>query len=168
VNVVRAIAPPSVYAAVVQMASGGEQTLVAQNSAARRFVSVQVETAWGRLPDAGHFVGIDKERADFPYIKALGLSSYPFLGGFSNPNDVPIDYYARLGSSSGHHAADPGCRRRVVIGFGARRNIIARAAGAMDQAVLAVRWPRESLADAGSQWVWGVTLILTAGPRSAG
>jgi hypothetical protein len=100
VNLIRAIAPPSVYAAVVTMAAGGENTLVAQSSTAKRFVSMQVETAWGRLPDVGHFVGIDSERADFPYITALGLSSYPFLAGFANPNDVPIDYYSRLNSSS--------------------------------------------------------------------
>jgi hypothetical protein len=99
VNLIRAIAPPSVYAAVVTMAAGGENTLVAQSSSAKRFVSVQVETAWGRLPDVGHFVGIDKERADFPYVKALGLSSYPYLAAFANPNDVPIDYYARVNSS---------------------------------------------------------------------
>ena len=100
VNLIRAIAPPSVYAAVVTMAAGGENTLVAQGSPAKRFVSMQVETAWGRLPDVGHFVGVDKERADFPYITAVGLSSYPYLAAFASPNDVPIDYYARLNSSS--------------------------------------------------------------------
>lgn len=100
VNLIRAIAPPTVYASVVTMAAGGENTLVAQNSAAKRFVSMQVETAWGRLPNVGHFVGVDTERADFPYITALGLSSYPYLAGFANPDDVPIDYYARLNSSS--------------------------------------------------------------------
>src|SRR3954468_2960490 len=99
VNLIRAIAPPTVYASVVTMAAGGENTLVAQSSAAKRFVSVQVETAWGRLPDVGHFVGIDRERADFPYIRALGLSSYPYLAGFANPSDVPVDYYARLNSA---------------------------------------------------------------------
>ena len=99
VNLVRAIAPPSVYAAVVAMTAGGENTLVAQSSTAKRFVSVQVETAWGRLPDVGHFVGIATERADFPYITALGLSSYPYLAAFATPNDVPVDYYARLNST---------------------------------------------------------------------
>jgi hypothetical protein len=99
-NLVRAIAPPSVYAAVVTMAAGGENTLVAQSSVAKRFISVQAETAWGRLPNVGHFVGIDTDRADFPFITALGLSSYPFLAGFANPSDVPVDYYARLGESS--------------------------------------------------------------------
>jgi hypothetical protein len=60
---------------------------------------VQVETAWGRLPDVGHFVGIDTERADFPFIKALGLSSYPFLASFAAPADVPDDYYAHVNGS---------------------------------------------------------------------
>lgn len=98
-NLVRAIAPANVYAGVRTIAAAGENTLVAQSSPAKRFVSVQVETAWGRLPDVGHFVGIDVDRADFPYIKVLGLSSYPFLAGFAEPGDVPVDYYARLGES---------------------------------------------------------------------
>jgi hypothetical protein len=100
-NLVRAIAPANVYAAVKAIAAQGENTLVAQHSAATRFISVQVETAWGRLPDAGQFVGIATDRADFPYIKAIGLSSYPYLGGFADPSDVPIDYYARIGVSGG-------------------------------------------------------------------
>jgi hypothetical protein len=100
VNLVRAIAPPSVYSAVVAIAAGGENTLVAQGSVAKRFVSVQVETAWGRLPNTGQFVGIATERADFPFTTALGLSSYPFLAGFANPGDVPVDYYARINESN--------------------------------------------------------------------
>ena len=99
-NLVRAIAPPSVYAAVVTIAAGGENSLVTQGSTAKRFISVQVETAWGRLPNVGRFVGIDADRADFPFIKALGLSSYPFLASFANPNDVPLDYYERLNAST--------------------------------------------------------------------
>jgi hypothetical protein len=99
-NLVRAIAPASVYGGVRTIVAGGENTLVSQGSTAKRFVSVQVETAWGRLPNVGHFVGIDADRADFPFIKALGLSSYPFLAGFAEPSDVPVDYYARLNESS--------------------------------------------------------------------
>lgn len=99
-NLVRAVAPPNVYAAVRTMVAGGEISLVAQGSKATRFVSVQVETAWGRLPNVGRYVGIDTDRADFPFITALGLSSYPFLAGFAEPNDVPVEYYARLNESS--------------------------------------------------------------------
>jgi hypothetical protein len=100
-NLVRAIAPGGVYAAVKAIAAQGENTLVTQHSTVIRFISVQVETAWGRLPNVGHYVGIDTDRADFPFIRALGLSSYPFLGGFADPADVPVDYYARLSESTG-------------------------------------------------------------------
>jgi hypothetical protein len=99
-NLVRAIAPANVYAGVRTIAAGGENTLVAQGSTAKRFISVQVETAWGRLPNVGHYVGIDTDRADFPYITALGLSSYPFLASFADPGDVPDDYYARLNTTN--------------------------------------------------------------------
>jgi len=34
--------------------------------------------------------------ADFPFIGALGLSTYAYLGGFAEPEDIPIDYYSRL------------------------------------------------------------------------
>jgi hypothetical protein len=98
-NLVRAIAPATVYAAVRTIAAAGENTLAAQHSAATRFISVQVETAWGRLPNVSHYVGIDVDRADFPFIKAIGLSSYPYLAGFAEPGDVPIDYYAHLNES---------------------------------------------------------------------
>src|SRR4051812_28131417 len=98
-NLVRAIAPANVYAAVRAIAAAGENTLVAQHSTATRFISVQVETAWGRLPNVGHFVGIDMDRLDFAFIKAIGLSSYPYLGGFAEPSDVPLDYYSRLNES---------------------------------------------------------------------
>lgn len=98
-NLIRTDSPPEVYAAIVRMTAAGDAALVAQGSTAKRFVSVQVETAWGRLPDVGRFVGIETERADFPFIGAIGLSSYPFLGGFAEPEEVPEDYYARLNES---------------------------------------------------------------------
>ena len=27
----------------------------------------------------------------------LGLSSYPYLGGFSEPEEIPVEYYSRIG-----------------------------------------------------------------------
>jgi hypothetical protein len=101
-NLVRAVAPASVYSALKTMVNAAAARLSQHASTARRFVSVQVETAWGRLPQTGQFVGIDQDRADFPFIAALGLSSYPFLGGFSDPADVPLDYYARLNGAPSH------------------------------------------------------------------
>jgi hypothetical protein len=55
-----------------------------------------VETAWGRLRGGTTWVGIDQDRTDFPFLDALGLSSYPYLGGFTDPDSIPLNYYARL------------------------------------------------------------------------
>lgn len=96
VNLVRFAAPPGVYEAVVAMANRGAQDLVLRGSNAQLFVSFQVETAWGRLGGDGSYVGIHAERDRFPFLDVVGLSSYPFLGGFDDPDDVPLTYYARL------------------------------------------------------------------------
>ena len=37
--------------------------------------------------------GVAADRVDFPFAQAFGLSSYPYLGGFVEPEDVPLDYY---------------------------------------------------------------------------
>jgi hypothetical protein len=61
------------------------------------YVSVQVETAWGRLGGpAGPYEGIAQDLIDFPFVDAIGLSSYPYLGGFAEPEGLPPDYYSRL------------------------------------------------------------------------
>jgi len=95
-NLVRLAAPPPVYAALVTMTGAAAAELRAHATTARLLVSVQVETAWGGLQGGTGFVGIAQDRADFPFIDALGLSSYPWLGGYQVPEDIPLDYYTRL------------------------------------------------------------------------
>ena len=95
-NLSRALLPADVYAALKTMVNASAASLTASGTTSKLCVSVQVETAWGRLPNTGRFMGIDDDLRDFPFIKALGLSSYPFLGGFAEPEDVPLDYYKRL------------------------------------------------------------------------
>ena len=68
-------------------------------SALPLYVSVQVETAWGKLGRQGPYVGIDQDLRDFPYVNVLGLSSYPYLGGFKDPDKIPLDYYTRVTGS---------------------------------------------------------------------
>jgi len=58
------------------------------------YVSVQVEVAWGR--PSGPYQGIAQDLTDFPFMDALGLSSYPYLGGFAVPEDLPPDYYSKV------------------------------------------------------------------------
>jgi hypothetical protein len=95
-NLVRAAAPPALYAAVVQAAAGAAADIRAHDASVKIFTTVQVEVAWGRLPPPGAYVGIAQDRADFPFMEALGLSSYPYLGGYADPDSLPLDYYSRL------------------------------------------------------------------------
>jgi hypothetical protein len=95
-NLIRFAAPAPVYAAVVTMVNAAAANLEALGTPTQLMVSVQVEVAWGRLQGTSTFIGIAQDRADFPFLDALGLSSYPYLGGFTQPEDIPDDYYHRL------------------------------------------------------------------------
>ena len=95
-NLVRAIAPASLYTAVVQAANGAAAGVRAVDPNVRLFSTVQVETAWGKLLPPGTFVGIAQDRIDFPFLQTIGLSSYPYLGGFTDPDSIPLDYYTAL------------------------------------------------------------------------
>ena len=99
-NLVRAAAPPSLYNALVQVANDAAADVRAVDGSVKLFASVQVETAWGALGGGGGYVGIAQDRADFPFMNALGLSSYPYLGGFTEPDSLPLDYYDRLDEGS--------------------------------------------------------------------
>lgn len=95
-NLIRLAAADSVYQAVVTMVNAAHAERMAQGSTTAMMVSVQVETAWGGLQGSGVYEGIDQDRTDFPFLDALGLSSYPYLGGFPDPDSIPLDYYSRL------------------------------------------------------------------------
>jgi hypothetical protein len=99
-NLIKALAPDSVYRALVSMANTVAVQIRAAGVPTKLFVSVQVETAWGRLGGGTTYVGIAQDLADFPFVDAIGLSSYPYLGGFATPEDVPLNYYARLAQES--------------------------------------------------------------------
>lgn len=98
-NLVRDIAPRPVYNALVRMTRDAAADVRASPSgrALPLYISVQVETAWGRLGPQKNYTGADRDIRDFPFVTALGLSSYPYLGGFSEPEQIPIEYYSRIG-----------------------------------------------------------------------
>jgi hypothetical protein len=100
-NLVRAIAPRPVYDAVVRMTNDAAADIRRQHpaSALPLYVSVQVETAWGKLGKQAAFVGIDQDMRDFPFMNVIALSSYPYLGGFKDPGQIPLDYYTRVRGS---------------------------------------------------------------------
>jgi hypothetical protein len=100
-NLVRAVAPRPIYNAVVRMTNDAASDIRRSRSASALplYVSVQVETAWGKLGQQSAYVGIDQDLHDFPFVNLLGLSSYPYLGGFRDPDQIPLDYYTRVRGS---------------------------------------------------------------------
>lgn len=94
-NLIRAIAPPRVYGGLVAAANLAAAEARLRDPALPLMITIQVEVANGRLP-GGAGAGIVQDRADFPFIQALGLSSFPYLAGSAQPEDVPLDYYSRL------------------------------------------------------------------------
>ena len=95
-NLVRAAAPAALYRGLVDAAAAAAAEARRAAPATRLFATVQVEVAWGRLVPGAGFTGIAIDRADFPFMEAIGLSSYPYLGGFVEPEELPLDYYTRL------------------------------------------------------------------------
>ncbi|MBM4188618.1 MAG: hypothetical protein FJ206_15040 [Gemmatimonadetes bacterium] len=93
-NLIRVAAPPALYQAVVAVANAAASDLAGLATRPRRFVSVQVETAWGKFTGQP-YQGIEADFRDFPFIEVLGLSSYPYVV-WAMPSDLPGDYYRRL------------------------------------------------------------------------
>jgi hypothetical protein len=94
-NLVRAIASPGLYHGLVKAANAAAAEARQRDPSVRLMISVQVDVANGRLP-GGAGAGIARDRADFPFIQALGLSSFPYLAGVADPEGVPFDEFTRL------------------------------------------------------------------------
>ena len=88
-NLIRLAGPPGVYAAIVAMTNAAASHHNGSSGAQLLYVSVQANVAWGRLGGTNSFVGIDRDRADFRFITGLGISSYPYLAGFTDPGQIP-------------------------------------------------------------------------------
>src|SRR5206468_3718068 len=67
-NLIRAAAPDSVYQALVVMANAAAAQIRDSSLPSPLYVSVQVETAWGRLTPGGPYEGIAQDLADFPFV----------------------------------------------------------------------------------------------------
>ena len=93
-NLIRLAAPASLYASLKQMVNAAANDLQFVGSSAKRYVSVQVDVAWG-WGQNNVYKGVEQDFADFPFMRALGLSSYPYFV-YADPDEVPLDYYSRL------------------------------------------------------------------------
>lgn len=94
-NLIRMVAPAPLYASLVQMVNAASNDLQLSGSTSRRYVSVQVDAAWGRALHNNVYQGVERDFTDFPFMQALGLSSYPYFV-FADPDEIPLDYYSRL------------------------------------------------------------------------
>lgn len=105
-NLVRLAAPPPLYANLVALSASIADTLAMLHTRLHRahdpvpYTSVQVDQAWGRLAGPAGYAGIATDLADFPFGGVLGLSSYPYLAGFAEPESIPANYYARIANDA--------------------------------------------------------------------
>ena len=93
-NLIRFIAPDSIYQGVKNAAAGAAAAVRVFDPTVALSVSVQVEVAWGKLGNTG-YTGIAQDLRDFPFMQEVGLSSYPYIV-YNTPADLPDDYYSRL------------------------------------------------------------------------
>jgi hypothetical protein len=98
-NAIRAAAAPAVYAAVRQVATDAAADLRADGCTSTLSVSLSVEYLWGR-DGVGVYRGPATDLADFPFMQEIPLTVFPYLGGYATPEDVPLDYFARIGRDS--------------------------------------------------------------------
>ncbi len=98
-NLVRLVAPDSIYQGVKAAANGAAGDVRGIDKAVSLSVSVQAEVAWGKLGGTS-YLGVAQDFTDFPFLQELGISSYPYLGGFAVPSAIPLNYYSQL--AAGH------------------------------------------------------------------
>jgi hypothetical protein len=98
-NLVRLAAPDSIYQGVKAAVNAAAVDVRVVDKQIPLSVSVQAEVAWGKLGGTS-YVGVAQDFADFPFLQELGISSYPYLGGFGAPSAIPLNYYSQL--ASGH------------------------------------------------------------------
>lgn len=94
-NLIRLAAPAPIYNGVKKAANDAAQALKQRKSTAKLSVSVQAETAWGRLQRTNSYIGVEQDFTDFPFVEEMGISSYPYFG-FSDPENIPNNYYTQL------------------------------------------------------------------------
>jgi len=128
VNLIRAAAPPSLYAAVKQVANDAITDLRAAGCTAKLSVSIQLEVVWGGLPPGSGYQGIATDLTDFPFMQEVPLSTYPYLGGFDTPEQIPADYYARVRNEAGKpvRVVEGGWASETVSGIVSSRDEQAR------------------------------------------
>lgn len=98
-NLIRLASPENIYNAIKKATADVAAELESRDSKATLSISVQADAAWGSLQGTFQYTGIAQDLVDFPFMKEMGISSYPYFG-YESPADVPDDYYSRLADES--------------------------------------------------------------------
>ena len=96
-NLIR-MAAPTLYPSIKQVAAAAATDVRVVDPSVKFSVSIQVDDAWGAF--GGGYQGVSSDVLDFPFVQELGFSSYPYLAGFSSPDEIPADYYSRLAAEA--------------------------------------------------------------------
>ena len=95
VNLLEANFPQKTTDGMLKMCAEAAERVKKVSPKTKLYVSVQVDWAWGKLGNPKGNEGCERIFKEFPYIQALGVSSYPAFG-FSEPEQIPDDYYRKL------------------------------------------------------------------------
>ena len=128
-NLIRVAAPASVYQAVVAMTNAASTELRAQGTTAKLFVSVQVETAWGRLQGSNQYEGVEQDFRDFPFHPGARPLVVSVPRGVRRAGADPARLF-HPGARVARHP-DAAGRGRVGVGIGGRIHLVAREAVAL-------------------------------------
>lgn len=108
-NLIRLASTPTLYSAIRQTVVAAAGDVRARNPNVVLGVSVQADVAWGHLAP-GPYRGIEQDFVDFPFVQELGISAYPSLSGWGDPDSLPLTFVSRLVESH------PGVRVHVSEG----------------------------------------------------
>ncbi len=95
-NLVRLAAPRATYDGLRTLANAAAADVRSTLPSAVLYATLQADVAWGRLQKTNVWIGVDEDFRDFPFMQAVGVSAYPYLAGFEQPEQIPRDYVSRL------------------------------------------------------------------------
>lgn len=94
-NLIRLAADPALYSAIRTAVVDAAADVRARDASVVLGVSVQADVAWGHLAP-GPYRGIEQDFTDFPFVQELGISAYPSLSGWGDPDSLPVTLASRL------------------------------------------------------------------------
>ncbi len=94
-NLIRLAAPASIYQGVRTAADAADRCSGDRSACSAKHQCTGRSGLGSTLNGSGAFVGVAQDFSDFPFLKEVVISSYPYLS-FSTPAAIPTNYYSQL------------------------------------------------------------------------